>query len=100
MVSSREGTTDNYTICSTCVNRQVSSLPPRSREIIDTKWRVRTLKLRLDFLTRNTPQSGIRRARAIWDVAFDSDHRPFGDDDFFSVSRYGSKRGTEEYLFN
>ncbi|KAK6764168.1 hypothetical protein RB195_024477 [Necator americanus] len=38
---------------------------------------MRTLKLQLDYvLTRNIPQSDIRKSRAVWDVAFDSDHRP------------------------
>ncbi|KAK6764167.1 hypothetical protein RB195_024476 [Necator americanus] len=41
------------------------------------KWKMRTLKLQLDYvLTRNIPQSDIRKSRAVWDVAFDSDHRP------------------------
>ncbi|KAK6727626.1 hypothetical protein RB195_005364 [Necator americanus] len=36
-----------------------------------------TLKLQLDcVLARNIPQSDIRKSRAVWDVAFDSDHRP------------------------
>ncbi|KAK6755547.1 hypothetical protein RB195_014115 [Necator americanus] len=34
-------------------------------------------KLQLDYiLARNIPQSDIRKSRAVWDVAFDSDHRP------------------------
>ncbi|KAK6742955.1 hypothetical protein RB195_010308 [Necator americanus] len=38
---------------------------------------MRTPKLQLDFvLTRNIPQSDIRKSRAVWDVAFDSDHHP------------------------
>ncbi|KAK6755709.1 hypothetical protein RB195_014226 [Necator americanus] len=38
---------------------------------------MRTLKLQLDYvLTRNIPQSDIRKSRAVWDVAFHSDHRP------------------------
>ncbi|KAK6757534.1 hypothetical protein RB195_015383 [Necator americanus] len=38
---------------------------------------MRTLKLQLDYvLARNIPQSDIRKPRAVWDVAFDSDHRP------------------------
>ncbi|KAK6739650.1 hypothetical protein RB195_008256 [Necator americanus] len=38
---------------------------------------MRTLKLQLDYvLARNIPQSDIRKSRAVWDVAFDSDHRP------------------------
>ncbi|KAK6760734.1 hypothetical protein RB195_021980 [Necator americanus] len=38
---------------------------------------MRTLKLQLDYvLARNIPQSNIRKSRAVWDVAFDSDHRP------------------------
>ncbi|KAK6751951.1 hypothetical protein RB195_003395 [Necator americanus] len=38
----------------------------------------KTLKLQLDYvLARNIPQSSdIRKSRAVWDVAFDSDHRP------------------------
>ncbi|KAK6734970.1 hypothetical protein RB195_018272 [Necator americanus] len=41
------------------------------------KRKTRTLKLRLDYvLARNIPQSDIRKSRAVWDVAFDSDHRP------------------------
>ncbi|KAK6728407.1 hypothetical protein RB195_005821 [Necator americanus] len=38
---------------------------------------MRTLKFQLDYvLARNIPQSDIRKSRAVWDVAFDSDHRP------------------------
>ncbi|KAK6750878.1 hypothetical protein RB195_002693 [Necator americanus] len=38
---------------------------------------MRTLKLQLDYvLVRNIPQSDIRKSTAVWDVAFDSDHRP------------------------
>ncbi|KAK6764781.1 hypothetical protein RB195_024923 [Necator americanus] len=41
------------------------------------KRKTRTLKLQLDYvLARNIPQSDIRKSRAVWDVAFDSDHRP------------------------
>ncbi|KAK6735307.1 hypothetical protein RB195_018480 [Necator americanus] len=41
------------------------------------KRKMRTVKLQLDYvLTRNIPQSDIRKSRAVWDVAFDSDHRP------------------------
>ncbi|KAK6765268.1 hypothetical protein RB195_025268 [Necator americanus] len=40
------------------------------------KPKMRTLKLQLDYvLARNIPQSDIRKSRAVWDVAFDSDHR-------------------------
>ncbi|KAK6756944.1 hypothetical protein RB195_015021 [Necator americanus] len=38
---------------------------------------MRTLKLQLDYvLARNIPQSDIRNSGAVWDVAFDSEHRP------------------------
>ncbi|KAK6729695.1 hypothetical protein RB195_006629 [Necator americanus] len=41
------------------------------------KRKMRTLKLQLDYvLARNIPQSDIRKSRAVWDVAFDSDHHP------------------------
>ncbi|KAK6760337.1 hypothetical protein RB195_021710 [Necator americanus] len=41
------------------------------------KRKMRTLKLQLHYvLARNIPQSDIRKSRAVWDVAFDSDHRP------------------------
>ncbi|KAK6740646.1 hypothetical protein RB195_008857 [Necator americanus] len=41
------------------------------------KRKMRTLKLQLDYvLARNIPQSDIRKSRAVWDVAFDSDQRP------------------------
>ncbi|KAK6742282.1 hypothetical protein RB195_009878 [Necator americanus] len=41
------------------------------------KRKMRTLQLQLDYvLTRNIPQSDIRKSRAVWDVAFDSDHHP------------------------
>ncbi|KAK6748174.1 hypothetical protein RB195_001040 [Necator americanus] len=41
------------------------------------KRKMRTLKLQLDYvLARSIPQSDIRKSRAVWDVAFDSDHRP------------------------
>ncbi|KAK6737138.1 hypothetical protein RB195_019684 [Necator americanus] len=41
------------------------------------KRKMWTLKLQLDYtLTRNIPQSDMRKSRAVWDVAFDSDHRP------------------------
>ncbi|KAK6750588.1 hypothetical protein RB195_002518 [Necator americanus] len=42
------------------------------------KRKMRTLKLQLNYvLARNIPQSDIRKSRAVWDVAFDPDHRPF-----------------------
>ncbi|KAK6764942.1 hypothetical protein RB195_025036 [Necator americanus] len=38
---------------------------------------MRTLKLQLDYvLGRNIPQSDIRKSRTVWNVTFDSDHRP------------------------
>ncbi|KAK6734569.1 hypothetical protein RB195_018015 [Necator americanus] len=38
---------------------------------------MRTLKLQLDYvLARNISQSDTRKSRAVWDVAFDSDHHP------------------------
>ncbi|KAK6754741.1 hypothetical protein RB195_013620 [Necator americanus] len=41
------------------------------------KQKMRTLKLQLDYvLARNVPQSDVRKSRAVWDVAFDSDNRP------------------------
>ncbi|KAK6727021.1 hypothetical protein RB195_004989 [Necator americanus] len=41
------------------------------------KQKMRTLKFQLDYvLARNIPQSDIRKSKAVWDVAFDSDHRP------------------------
>ncbi|KAK6736210.1 hypothetical protein RB195_019094 [Necator americanus] len=41
------------------------------------KRKMRTLKLQLDYvLARNIPQSDIPKYRVVWDVAFDSDHRP------------------------
>ncbi|KAK6763982.1 hypothetical protein RB195_024351 [Necator americanus] len=41
------------------------------------KRKMKALKLQLDYvLARNVPQSDIRKSRAVWDVAFDSDHRP------------------------
>ncbi|KAK6761829.1 hypothetical protein RB195_022787 [Necator americanus] len=41
------------------------------------KRKMRTLKLQLDYLlARNIPQPVIRKSRAVWDVALDSDHRP------------------------
>ncbi|KAK6748125.1 hypothetical protein RB195_001008 [Necator americanus] len=40
------------------------------------KRKMRTLKIQLDYvLARNIPQPDIRKPRAVWDVAFDSDHR-------------------------
>ncbi|KAK6760604.1 hypothetical protein RB195_021897 [Necator americanus] len=38
------------------------------------KRKMMTLKLQL-VLARNIPQSDVRKSRAVWDVAFDSDHR-------------------------
>ncbi|KAK6729233.1 hypothetical protein RB195_006338 [Necator americanus] len=39
--------------------------------------KMRTLKLQLDYvLASNIPQSDIRKSGAVWDVAFDFDHRP------------------------
>ncbi|KAK6765386.1 hypothetical protein RB195_025346 [Necator americanus] len=39
--------------------------------------RCHQLTWQLDYvLARNIPQSDIRKSRAVWDVAFDSDHRP------------------------
>ncbi|KAK6729710.1 hypothetical protein RB195_006641 [Necator americanus] len=41
------------------------------------KRKMGTLKLQLDYvLARNIPQSDIPKSRAVWDVTFDSDHRP------------------------
>ncbi|KAK6760578.1 hypothetical protein RB195_021877 [Necator americanus] len=41
------------------------------------KRKMRTLKLQLDYvLARNIYQSDTRKSRAVWDVAFDSDHHP------------------------
>ncbi|KAK6734649.1 hypothetical protein RB195_018064 [Necator americanus] len=41
------------------------------------KRKMRTLRLQLDYvLARTIPQSDIRKSRAVWDVAFNSDHRP------------------------
>ncbi|KAK6765047.1 hypothetical protein RB195_025109 [Necator americanus] len=40
------------------------------------KRNMRTLKLQLDHVLTSIPQSDIRKSRAVWDVAFDSDHRP------------------------
>ncbi|KAK6755845.1 hypothetical protein RB195_014311 [Necator americanus] len=41
------------------------------------KRKMRTFKFQLDHvLAKNIPQSDIRKSRAVWDVAFDSDHRP------------------------
>ncbi|KAK6761136.1 hypothetical protein RB195_022269 [Necator americanus] len=41
------------------------------------KRKIKTLKLQLDYvLARDIPRSDIRKSRAVWDVAFDSDHRP------------------------
>ncbi|KAK6763542.1 hypothetical protein RB195_024024 [Necator americanus] len=41
------------------------------------KRKMRTLKLQLDYvLARNIPQSDIRKSRTVWDVDFDSNHRP------------------------
>ncbi|KAK6761675.1 hypothetical protein RB195_022672 [Necator americanus] len=43
----------------------------------EQRKRKRILELQLDYvLARNIPQSDIRKSRAVWDVAFDSDHRP------------------------
>ncbi|KAK6735518.1 hypothetical protein RB195_018623 [Necator americanus] len=37
------------------------------------KRKIRTLKLHLDYVvTRNIPQSNIRKSGAVWDVAFDN----------------------------
>ncbi|KAK6762433.1 hypothetical protein RB195_023233 [Necator americanus] len=42
------------------------------------KRKKRTLKLQLDYvLTKNIPQLDIQKSGAVWDVAFDSFHRPF-----------------------
>ncbi|KAK6729195.1 hypothetical protein RB195_006313 [Necator americanus] len=41
------------------------------------KRMTRNPKLQVDYvLTRNIPLSDIRKLRAVWDVVFDSDHRP------------------------
>ncbi|KAK6735994.1 hypothetical protein RB195_018954 [Necator americanus] len=38
---------------------------------------MKTRKVQLDYvLARNIAQSDIRKSRAVWDVVFDSDHRP------------------------
>ncbi|KAK6752326.1 hypothetical protein RB195_003630 [Necator americanus] len=39
--------------------------------------KMRIPKLQLDYvLAKNIPQSDIRKSRAVWDITFDSDHRP------------------------
>ncbi|KAK6757178.1 hypothetical protein RB195_015165 [Necator americanus] len=44
---------------------------------VQRKRKMKTLKFQLVYvLARNIPQSDIRKSRAIWDVTFDSDHRP------------------------
>ncbi|KAK6735519.1 hypothetical protein RB195_018623 [Necator americanus] len=61
------------------------------------KRKIRTLKLHLDYVvTRNIPQSNIRKSGAVWDVAFDN----WTTVQFFSALRYGSPTGTEELFFN
>ncbi|KAK6761689.1 hypothetical protein RB195_022681 [Necator americanus] len=41
------------------------------------KRKMRTFKIQLDYvLASNILQSDIRKSKAVWDVAFDSDHRP------------------------
>ncbi|KAK6764199.1 hypothetical protein RB195_024497 [Necator americanus] len=58
------------------------------------KRKVRTLKLQLDYvLTKNIPQSDIRKSKAVWDVAFDSDP-------VLLSFKARSTRETEEFLFN
>ncbi|KAK6736019.1 hypothetical protein RB195_018978 [Necator americanus] len=78
---------------STYVNRRTPSSPPRLRGIIDAigsrgrgnpsnAFRAAqaedgTLKLQPDnIVKKNFPQSDTRKFRAVWNVAFDSDHRP------------------------
>ncbi|KAK6760671.1 hypothetical protein RB195_021941 [Necator americanus] len=49
----------------------------RSTLLTPEERKMKTLKLQLDYvLARNIPQLDIRKSRAVWDVAFDSDHRP------------------------
>ncbi|KAK6760666.1 hypothetical protein RB195_021936 [Necator americanus] len=49
----------------------------RSTLLKPEERKMKTLKLQLDYvLARNIPQLDIRKSRAVWDVAFDSDHRP------------------------
>ncbi|KAK6728920.1 hypothetical protein RB195_006157 [Necator americanus] len=54
---------------------------------------MRTLELQLNYvLARNIPLVDVRKSRAVWHVAFDSDHRP--------VLLTLKTRETEEFLFN
>ncbi|KAK6742845.1 hypothetical protein RB195_010233 [Necator americanus] len=77
------------TVCLTYVNGRSSSSLPRLRGIIDAT----SLSDRFDYvLTRNIPQSDIRKPRAVWGVALTTVQ--------FSALRCGSRRGTEEYLLN
>ncbi|KAK6741755.1 hypothetical protein RB195_009554 [Necator americanus] len=75
------------TVRATCANRRVKRNHRRhlltwqgstlSMPEEQCKRKMRTLKFQLDYvLARNIHQSDIRKSRAIWDVAFDSDHRP------------------------
>ncbi|KAK6764665.1 hypothetical protein RB195_024839 [Necator americanus] len=74
-------------------NRRISSLHPRLRRHRrhqhtwqgttsltpegPRKRKIPALELQLDYvLTKNIPLSDIRRSRAVWDVALDSDQRP------------------------
>ncbi|KAK6731084.1 hypothetical protein RB195_007509 [Necator americanus] len=59
------------------------------------KRKMGTFKLQLDYVpARNISQTDIRKSRAVWDVAFDSDHRPV------LLSFKSSTRETEKFLFN
>ncbi|KAK6735420.1 hypothetical protein RB195_018562 [Necator americanus] len=68
-----------------CIHFPEKSLTPSAYVVRDNssdarraaKRNMPTLKLQLDYvLTKNIPLSEIRKYRAVWDVAFDSDHRP------------------------
>ncbi|KAK6763727.1 hypothetical protein RB195_024164 [Necator americanus] len=69
-----ESTSDNEE--SSTPSAHVAGVNPLTPEE-QRRWKMRTLKLQLDYvLVRNIPQSDIRKSRAVWNVAFDPDHRP------------------------
>ncbi|KAK6761773.1 hypothetical protein RB195_022743 [Necator americanus] len=64
-----------------CMHVEEKSSTPSGKTLITPKEqgkrKMPILKLQLDYvLTTNISLPDIRKSRAVWDIAFDSDHRP------------------------
>lgn len=73
--------TDHVIASTLCYNKRRHQLtwmgPTQLSENTQRDRRMVHLRRQLDFiLTRGLPQSALRKCRSVWDVSFDSDHRP------------------------